>query len=270
MVQVGLGFRRSLKSDIFNFKGSFDCLEIIAEQFLNLTAFQREELNDLANSFTVIPHGLRLSIGSVDRVSQLYLDNIARLLEIIQPPYLSDHFAITGNSNIDIGHLSPIWYTDEALEVVIGNIITIQRFLGIPLIFETITHPFNIPGNTMSQEEFITKVCAETGCGILLDVANIFINAQNLGGDAKAFIRGLPKKVIKQLHIVGYTKDYTGFLLDTHSTAIQPEIWDFYEYIVSICNPEYVIIERDSNFPNIAELVTEVNHARKLALRTAL
>ena len=103
---------------------------------------------------------------------------------------------------------------------------------------------------------------------VYCDVTNIFINAENLGGDAKAFIKGLPKQAIKQLHIVGYTTDTTGFLLDTHSSAIQPEIWELYEYIISTCNPEYVIIERDSNFPNIDELVTEVNHARKIALRT--
>jgi uncharacterized protein len=262
MTKIGIGFRRPLKSGLWKFRESFDCLEVIAEQFLQFTSFQLQELKALSNSFSIIPHSLRLSIGSVERPPQSYLDSLARLLEILQPPYLSDHFAVTGSSSIDIGHLSPIWYADETLEVVIANINAIQTFLGIPLIFETITHPFNIPHGTMSQEQFIAIACAETGCGILLDLTNIFINAMNFGGEAKAFVERLPKQAIKQFHIIGYEIDPTGFLVDTHSTSIQHDIWKIYDDVLTYCQPEYVIIERDANFPNITELVAEVNRAR--------
>lgn len=247
MAQLGLGFRSSISSDILKYKSNFDCLEIIAEHFFVLNEFKHKLLKNLHNKFTLIPHGLCLSIGSIERPPQSYLDNIARLLEIINPPYYSDHFAITGTSQKNIGHLSPLWYTHEVLEVVIKNITKIQKFLGIPLVFETITHPFNIPCNTLTQEEFITTVCTETGCGILLDITNIFINSINFGEEAKTFIRNLPKDYIKQIHIVGYTTDKTGFLLDTHSSAIQAEIWNIYDYTLSVSNPDYVIIESREN-----------------------
>ncbi len=259
---VGLGLRPSLKSEILNFPESFDCLEFIADAYFALTDFQDKELSNLSDLFTLIPHGLSLSIGSVERPPQSYLDTIARLLEVVQPTYYSDHFAITRTLEKALGHLSPLWYTDEVLDVVIKNVTSIQRFLGIPLVLETITHEFNIPCSTLSQSEFITAVCNETGCGILLDVTNIFINSKNLDTDPKAFISSLPKSSIKQLHIVGYTTDNTGLLLDTHSSAIQPELWELYDYTLSVCNPDYVIIERDSHFPDITELIAEVKRAR--------
>jgi uncharacterized protein (UPF0276 family) len=270
MIKTGIGFRRELKQTILEYHNSFDCLEIISEQFLSLNQLQKQELAELASRFILIPHGLSLSIGSVSRPSQSYLDSIAYLLEIIQPPYYSDHFAITGlTSNledIDIGHLSPLWYTEEALEVVIKNIQEVQSFLGIQLVLETITHPFNIPYNSLSQGEFISKVQQETNCGILLDITNIFINAQNLGGLPEQFIDNLPKDAIKQLHIVGYAEDPQGFLLDTHSTSIQKELWELYKYAVSVCQPEFVIIERDEDFPTIDELLRELQLIRQYNL----
>jgi len=193
MPQIGLGFRRGLKTEIIKHKKHFNCVEIVADSYLHVTKFQIKELLDLYDSFTILPHGLRLSIGSVERPPQSYLDSIVKLLDITQPPYYSDHFAITDITYKTLGHLSPIWYTDRCLEIVINNIQSIQSFLGIPLVFETITHPFEIPCGTMSQEQFITLVCQETGCGILLDITNIFINSQNFGNSPEDFIKNLPR-----------------------------------------------------------------------------
>jgi uncharacterized protein len=267
IVKAGIGYRRPLRSGIVAHQESIDCLEIITEQFLPLTPSRRWELEELLQSFTLLPHGLKLSIGSVDRPNQTYLDDIARVLEVVNPPYYSDHFAITGTSEVDIGHLSPMWFTEEALDVVVRNINQVRDFLKIPLVFETITHPFYLPGATMSQEQFISEVCSATGCGILLDVVNIYINAMNLGGDAKEFVRGLPLESVRQLHIVGYSTDDSGFLIDGHSNGIQPEVWSLYDDIMSVCRPEFVVIERDANFPGISELVEEVEHARIAALK---
>jgi hypothetical protein len=262
MPKIGLTFRRSInKSQILNFQDSFDCLEFLIESYSTLSEPQLEELRRLSNLFTLIPHGLNLSIGSVERPPQSYLDTIARLLEITQPPYYSEHFAFTQTKQINLGALSPLWYTEELLDVVITNIINVQRFLGLPLILENIAHSFNIPCNTMSHEQFITNVCHETNCGILLDVTNIYIDSKNFGIDPKAFINKLPLASIKQIHIAGYLEK-NGFLLDTHSTAITSDIWELYDYAMSVCSPDYVIIEREFNFPPIIEIITEIERAK--------
>jgi uncharacterized protein (UPF0276 family) len=265
MINVGLGYRRSIRSKILAWQTELDCLEIISEQFTSLNKFQVDELTYLSKNFKIIPHGLRLSIGSVARPQQTYLDSIARILEITDPPYYSDHFAFTGTSEIDIGHLSPLWYTDQYLEIVINNVTKIQSFLGLPLVLETITHPFFIPKGDMSQCQFIKKVCSATNCGILLDITNVFINSKNLGEDAKKFIKSLPLESIQQIHLVGYSIDASGFFIDSHSEKIQKEIWKLYEYALSVCSPKYVVIERDLNFPEDSELIQEVGQARSLA-----
>ncbi|MBN4007041.1 DUF692 domain-containing protein [Nostoc sp. LPT] len=263
MPKTGLAFRRHInKSQILDFQDSFDCLEFLVESYSALSDPQLKELRNLSNLFTLIPHGLSLSIGSVERPPQSYFDTIARLLEITQPTYYSEHFAFTQTTEKSIDALSPLWYTDELLDVVITNVTSIQRFLGLPLILENIAHPFNIPFNTISQEDFIASVCHETNCGILLDVTNIYIDSKNFGTDPKAFISRLPKSSIKQLHVAGYLEK-NGFLTDTHSSAITPEIWEIYDYVISVCTPDYVIIEREFNFPPIIEIITEVERARK-------
>ncbi|MDF5723698.1 MAG: DUF692 family protein, partial [Rhizonema sp. PD37] len=230
MTKIGLTFRRVLnKTQVLNYKDSFDCLEFLVEEYSALSNVHLKELRNLSNLFTLIPHGLSLSIGSVERPPQSYLDTIARLLEIVQPKYYSEHFAFTQTSQKNLDCLSPLWYTNETLDIVIKNVINIQSFLGLPLILENIAHPFNLPCSTLSQEDFITAVCNETKCGILLDITNLFIDFKNFGSHPKKFIERLPKSSIKQLHIAGYLVDKEGFLWDTHSSGITQEIWELYD-----------------------------------------
>ena len=145
---------------------------------------------------------------------------------------------------------------------MIANTREAQRFLGRQLVLETITHPFLIPGATMSPAEFITAACRETGCGVLLDVTNVYINARNAGEDPRAFIRALPLHSVRQLHLVGYAREADGTYVDCHSHAIQDDIWALYDYVMAFCSPDFVIIERDDNFPEIAKLIAEADRAR--------
>ncbi|MGA8025513.1 MAG: DUF692 domain-containing protein [Bryobacteraceae bacterium] len=265
MENVGIGFRRELEQGIFDYQSSFDCLEIIAESYFEPTRTAIEELFRLKNTFRLVPHGLRLSIGAVERPRQSYLDELARLLDRIDAPYHGDHFALTGANGIELGHLSPLWYTDEGLDTVISNIRGAQRFLGRQLVLETITHPFLIPGATMSPAEFIAAACRETGCGVLLDVTNVYINARNAGEDPSVFIRALPLKSVRQIHLVGYAREADGTYVDGHDQAIQDDLWALYDYTMTLCSPEFVIIERDGNFPDVAELAAETERARRPA-----
>lgn len=261
-MQVGLGYRRSIAHDILDSGAAFDSLEIIAESFFDLSWQKASELRELRRRFTLIPHGLRLSIGSVVRPPQTYLDDIARVLEWTGAPYHSDHFAFTGCDGIELHHLSPLWHTEAGLETVIANVDAVQRFLGVQLVLETITHSFRVPDETLTPAQFISTVVAETGCGVLLDVTNTYINAVNFGEDPLAFVTALPATAIRQLHIVGYARDEHGTLLDGHAHAIQPELWELYDRVLAIAAPDQVIIERDAQFPPIEELGAEAARAR--------
>jgi uncharacterized protein len=265
MKNVGIGFRRELENGLFELQGSFECVEIIAESYFNPTRSKLNELTRLKEAFLIVPHGLRLSIGAVARPRQSYMDELVRLLDRIDAPYHGDHFALTGANGTELEHLSPLWYTEQGLDTVISNIREVQRFLGRQLVLETITHPFLIPGATMSPAEFITAACRETGCGVLLDVTNVYINARNAVEDPSAFIRALPLQSVRQIHLVGYAREEDGTYVDGHDHAIQEDLWALYDYTMTLCSPEFVIIERDGNFPDMAELAAEAERARTSA-----
>jgi uncharacterized protein (UPF0276 family) len=262
MTQVGIGYRRELRDGIFARRDSFDCLEVIAEAYFEPSRARLDELRRLKDAFRLVPHGLRLSIGAVERPPQSYLDELARFLDRIDAPYHGDHFALTGAAGVELGHLSPLWYTEQCLETVIANTRQVQRFLGRQIVLETITEPFVIPGATLSPPEFITAVCRETGCGVLLDVTNVFINARNAGRDPLDFVRALPLEAVRQVHLVGYARAADGTYIDGHVHAVQDDLWALYDDALALCAPEFVIIERDGHFPDMAELVAEVERAR--------
>jgi uncharacterized protein (UPF0276 family) len=110
--------------------------------------------------------------------------------------------------------------------------------------------------------EFVGEVCQATGCGVLLDVTNLYINAHNRGQDPTTVIDQLPLKAVRQLHLVGFARDDSGELIDAHADPIQPELWSLYDYVRSVCAPDVVIIERDDDFPDFDELAGELARAR--------
>jgi uncharacterized protein (UPF0276 family) len=260
--KVGIGYRRELDRGIAEHRGSFDCLEIIADSYLQPSRAKLAELERLLADFVLVPHGLRLSVGAVDRPSGSYLADLCSLLDRIAAPYHGDHFAVTAAAGLEFGHLSPLWYTEEGLATVIENTREAQDQLGRQLVLETITQPFMIPGATMSAAEFISRVCDATGCGVLLDVTNIYINATNTGEDSRAFVDALPLGAVRQVHLVGYGREADGTLVDTHAEPVQPELWSLYDHVRRVCRPEFVILERDDNFPDVRELAAEADRAR--------
>lgn len=261
-MRVGLGYHPELSLDAPEVQSRLDCVEITADEFFNSTPSQRTPLVRIREAVTVLVHGLELSIGSVTRPPQSYLDSVARVLEFTNPPYFSEHLAICSTANVNLGVFAPVWHTEDNLAVVASNVDRVQRFLGLPLVLETITKPFDIPGATMSETEFISRLCADTGCGILLDLTNVYINCRNLGGSYTDFAHHLPHDRIREIHLVGYG-DNGDRLVDDHAHSIQPELWQLYDFALSMCTPQYVIIERDANFPPINELLGEVARARR-------
>src|SRR5581483_9441513 len=126
---VGLGFRRELKEDIFAAREEIDFLEVITDQYLHHPGALRE-LEQVCASFQVIPHGIGLSVGSVGPLEQSYLQAIKRISDLTRSPYYSEHLCITRAPGIDIGHLSPLWFTEEVLANAISNVTRVQEYLG--------------------------------------------------------------------------------------------------------------------------------------------
>jgi uncharacterized protein len=262
-VKVGLGFRELLKSDIFIHQKDIDFLEITADHYFDSTPHKLAELNLLKQHFPLIPHGLNLSLGSAEGIDQAYLEKFAELVEIVEPEWFSEHICFTKSGGTQIGHLAPVPYTHEAVEILVRNIARVKSVIKTPLILENITYMFQYPTAEMSESEFLTRVLEEADCGLLLDVTNLYINSVNHNFDWRKWLDEIPIERVVQLHFVGGNK-HGKYLIDSHSYKTPNEIWEVFEEVCSRTNVKGAILERDDNFPPFSEILEELQQARKL------
>ena len=259
---VGLGFRPPLLGDLFLHRDGVDFLEIVADHYLDAAPAQEAERDLLAAHFPLIPHGLNLSLGSAEGLDDDYVRKITGLVNHLRPPYWSEHIAWTRADGVEIGHLTPLPFTREALDVLCRNVAAVQRHTDVPLILENITQVVQFPGD-MTEAEFLTELAAQTGCGLLLDVTNLYTNAVNFGYDLDAFLDHAPLERVVQLHFTG-GHWHDGFLVDSHSAPTPPEVWDLMAAVLARAPVKGVILERDENLPPFAEMAGELARARQI------
>ena len=266
---VGIGLRTSLIEETLRHTDEIDVLEIIAEKFFpsryphTLPALER--FSDIA----VVPHGLKLSIGSAIPLSERFLSDMKELCAGIHAPYYSDHFALTRlGGELDTGHLSPLWYTKETLEYLVKKIDGVQQKIGLPLVLENITAELVLTEADYEEPEFITEVCRRTGCGLLLDLTNIHINAYNRGTDALTLLQRYPMNHVVQVHLAG-GEIHRGVFKDTHSQELMGPnegVWELLKWASVQAQIKALIIERDENFKeNFEEMIlVDLRRARSI------
>jgi uncharacterized protein len=260
---VGLGYRPPFRADLFAHRREVDFLEITADHYFGASPEKRDELALLADHFTLIPHGLDLSIGGADGIDGRYLDQFAALVEKLRPPYWSEHLAFTRAGGVAIGHLASLPYTEEALDIVARNVETVRRHIKAPLILENITEGVRIPGAEMSEAEFVSAALDRTGCGWLCDVTNLFTNAFNQGSDAARDLDRWPWPRLLQMHFAGGRLE-EGVLIDSHDGPTSPEVWRLLEEALRRSSAKGVILERDERLPPFGDLLDELRKARAL------
>jgi uncharacterized protein len=260
---VGLGFRPNFRGELFLNQDKVDFLEIAADHYIDSSPQKLEELKLLKQHFPLIPHGLSLSLGSAEGLDEIYLEKFAALVEDVQPEWCSDHICFTKSGGVDIGHLSPVPFTHEAVNVLVRNIKRVKSLIKTPLILENITYTFRYPNAEMTETEFLRRILEESDCGLLLDVTNLYINSVNHNFDWRIFLDELPMERVVQLHFVG-GEQHDDFLIDSHSQQTQAEIWDVFREVCDRTDVKGAILERDENIPPFEMLVEELEIARKI------
>ena len=261
---AGLGFREPLRAGIFRHRPAIGALEITIEHYLDPTPEKADELELLRSHFPLIPHGLELSLGSAEGVDPRRLDAYAALIGKVRPPWWSEHVAFTRAGGVEIGHLAPVPFTRQALDALCANLEVVRRTIpSPPLILENITYTLDWGGHEMSEGEFLGALCRESGCGLLLDVTNLWLNAQRHGYDAGAFLEALPLDRVVQLHFVGAEKRGEEWV-DSHGGATSPEIFDLLRTVVERAPVKAAILERDKDFPPFADVLAEVETAARI------
>lgn len=265
---VGMGFRAPYRGDVFMHRGEVDFLEITADHYFGPSRERAEELALLADHYTLIPHGLHLSLGSAEGIDAGYGRAFAEIVRRVRPPYWSEHIAFTRADGIDVGHLAPLPFTRQAVDVVCRNVDAARRLVGedIPLVLENITYTMTWPGAEMTEARFLTEILERTGCGLLLDVTNLHTNAVNHGFRAADFLDGIPLDRVVQCHFAGGVWD-DGMLVDSHSAPTPDAVWELLDEVVARSSVRGLILERDEHLPPFAEAVGEMRRAREIMRR---
>lgn len=258
---VGLGYRTPLHDETVGNADRIDFLEVISDRYLYAPPERTERLLALGDRFPLIPHGVGMSVGTAAPLDADYLDRLAAFVERLDPPWFSDHLSFSKVPETDIDQLTPLWFTEESLDVVCRNIRDVKTRILTPLLLENITYYFPIPDNDMSEPEFLTRVLEDTDIGLLLDVNNVWVNSVNLGYDPYEFLSSIPLERTVQIHLAGGHM-FHDLLVDTHSAPVADEVWDLLAFVVSRAPVKAVLLEWDSEWPAFTELIGHLDRAR--------
>jgi len=261
---VGIGFRRDLANDLIQLESDRpDFIEFAPENWMGLGGFWKKKLDEAAEKYPIVCHGLSLSIGSPDELEKNFLVELKEFLDRYQVELYSEHLSYSKCANAHLYDLLPIPFRRDAIDHIVNRIQYVQEFLKRPLILENVSYYTPI-GAEMTEHEFISSIVKESGCKLLLDVNNVYVNAFNHQYDAKDFILKMPLESVAYIHMAGHEKIQEDLIIDTHGQPIIDEVFALFEWTLNHLSPLPVLLERDFNIPQLQELQAEMATLRKI------
>lgn len=260
---AGVGLRVPHYEDFLGAPQPADWLEVHSENYFGEGGFDLHVLTTLRRDYPISLHGVGLSLGSADRLDKRHLDRLAALVERIEPAAVSEHIAWGAIAGVHHNDLLPLPYTREALTLFEARIGEVQDRLRRPLMVENISTYLAFASSEMSETEFVAELAKRSGCGILLDINNLYVNAVNHGFDAAAALSPLAGASIGEIHLAGHTVTAEG-LIDTHGDVVCEAVWQLYARALDRFGPIPTLIEWDTDLPPLAILLGEAAKARHL------
>lgn len=263
----GLGLRPQHYDALLAGEARVDWLEILSENYLVEGGRPLWMLDRMAERWPVALHGVSLNIGGSDPLDRDYLRALRGLVRHVRPRIVSDHLCWTRHGGVQFHDLLPLPQNDDTVLHVAARVRQVQDALGVPLVLENVSSYLRFAGDTLDEAQFLSAVVAESGCVLLLDVNNVFVNAHNHGFDAVAFLDRLPRHAIRQIHLAGHAPDArgSGLLIDTHDAPVPAGVWRLYEEAVRRFGAVPAMIERDDHIPPLDALLAELETARRIA-----
>jgi hypothetical protein len=260
---IGIGYRHGIDGWIRANLDRFDVLEITLDHCLAGNRSSRDSIFDLIGRIPLTAHGIGLSIGTEAPLDLAYLDAIAALLDRLRAPAYSEHLAFTRVPERDLGNLLPLPRTQAVAESVVAKVKTVQSRISVPFLLENITYIFDWPDSDLTDAEFLTLICRETGAGLLLDLENLYLNASNHGFDAPAFLDALPAGLVREIHLAGgkaVSEDFLRrpLLVDTHSYPVPEEALALLDRTLVRQAPATIVLERDDRLDAVDEILDDV------------
>jgi uncharacterized protein (UPF0276 family) len=262
----GVGLRTVHFGHILAEKPPVDWFEILSENFMDTGGRPMKVLEEVAERYPIVMHGVSLSIGSADPLDRGYLRKLAALAARVRPAWVSDHLCWTGVAHRNVHDLLPLPYNEESLRAVVRRIKVVQEILERPLVLENPSSYVEFTGSTMTEWEFLRRMAEEADCGLLLDVNNVYVSGFNHGFDPREYVRAIPPERVVQYHLAGHTHCGT-HILDTHSDHVIEAVWDLYALAVRISGGRSTLLEWDEAIPAFPVVHAEAEKARAVAAR---
>ncbi len=259
----GIGLRTAHYSRFLAERPQVDWVEVVSENFMAPGGRPIAVLEQVRRDLPVVLHGVSLAIGSAEPLSERYLTALSRLSRRIEPALVSDHLCWGTHRGQYVHDLLPLPYTEEALRHVAVRVQEVQERLGRRLFLENPSAYVAYRDSTMTEWEFLAALVRRTGCGLLLDVNNVFVSGHNLGFDPHEYLAGLPMGAVGYLHLAGHA-DRGRYLLDTHDHAVPAAVWALHREVVQRAGPIPTLVEWDDAIPPLEVVVAERNRAAAL------
>ena len=260
----GLGLRTDHYEDVINNLPDVDWFEVISENYMVDGGKPLYYLDKVRSHYPLVMHGVSLSIGGTDSLDQEYLKQLKALAERIEPRWISDHLCWTGFQGKQLHDLMPLPYTEEAINHVAGRVAQVQELLGRRILLENVSSYVTYRHSTISEWEFLREIAERADCLILLDVNNVYVSASNHGFEPEAYLRGIPRERVYQFHLAGHSHNGE-IIVDTHDHDVPDPVWDLYAEAVRRFGRVSTMIERDADIPPLADLLDELDQARRVA-----
>ena len=262
---AGIGLRAQHQSELQNSRPAVGWLEAHSENYFSDAGPHIEALLRLRGQYALSLHGVGLSLGSIDPIDISHLMRLKRLIGRTSPAFVSEHLSWGGVDGRFVNDLLPLPYTQESLAHLISRVNQVQNTLQRAILIENISSYLQYSHSDIDEGAFLTELSRATGCGLLIDINNLYVNERNHGVDARRFIDSIPPAAVRELHLAGHSIDRidaTEILIDTHSTQVCEAVWSLYGHAIQRFGARPTLIEWDSDIPPLDVLLGEAHKAQ--------
>ncbi|THJ08522.1 MAG: DUF692 domain-containing protein [Nitrospira sp. CG24C] len=258
--QAGIGLRSHHFREILDAPPPVAWMETHPENYFGAGGAPLHILERIRSRYPLSFHGVGLSLGSTDPIDRAHLCKLNVLIDRFEPAFVSEHLSWSSVGGHFLNELLPLPYSEESLDHVCARIDQVQTILKRPLLIENITRYLTWRDSTIPEGTFMAEAARRTGCGILLDLNNAYVNAVNFHLDPIEFLEMIPAEAVQEIHLAGFDR-FGRMLIDTHGQPVYPEVWGLYQWAIHHFGPRPTLIEWDTNLPPLSVLVEQATQA---------
>lgn len=263
---IGIGLKAQHYEEILRERPALDWFEVHPENYMGDGGLPHKYLTDIAKQYPLSMHGVGLSLGSADGINDEHLNALKQVVDRYQPAQVSEHLSWSHWNKTFLNDLLPLPYNKESIAVVVRNIHRVQDRLQRTILIENPSAYLGFTQSTMSETDFLHEVVKQTDCGLLLDINNVYVSANNQNYSTKDYINNYPLHAVGEIHLAGHaqeTIENQTVLIDDHGSPVIDEVWELFSSTLHQLNHQVpVLIEWDTDIPSLDILLAEANKAR--------